>query len=109
VLDVAAHLAHNLFHLLAEGGSVFSTVLNLSGANVDGSAQLVPTPVIQGLQFALVVAGTLGSLYATKRLAWRRYQTPARRRATLVPFSILIILLGVLNLYLFTLPMGHRM
>src|SRR5690554_2663451 len=25
-LDVAAHLAHNLFHLLAEGGSVYTTV-----------------------------------------------------------------------------------
>ena len=30
-LDVAAHVAHNLFHLLAEGGSVFYTVGALFG------------------------------------------------------------------------------
>jgi polyferredoxin len=109
VLDVAAHLAHNLFHLLAEGASVFYTVVNMFGAGVEGSAQLVPTPVIQALQFALIVAGTLGTLYATKRLAWRRDQTAARRRVTVIPFYAVIVLLGVLNLYLFTLPMAHRM
>jgi hypothetical protein len=109
VLDVAAHLAHNLFHLLAEGGSVFYTVLNLFGANVEGSAQLVPTAVIQVLQFALVAAGTVGSLYAAKRLTWRRYRTAARRRATLIPVGAVVVLLGLLNLYLFTLPMAHRM
>jgi polyferredoxin len=109
VLDVAAHVAHNLFHLLAEGGSVFYTVLNLFGAGVEGSAQLVPTPVIQVLQFTLIVAGTAGSLYAAKRLVWRRYRSAARRRSTLIPVGAVIVLLGLVNVYLFTLPMAHRM
>ena len=37
-LDVAAHVAHNLFHLLAEGKSVFYTVGALFGQQAEGSA-----------------------------------------------------------------------
>lgn len=40
-LDVAAHLAHNLFHLLAEGGSVFYTVGALFGGQATGRATLM--------------------------------------------------------------------
>ncbi|HEY5178476.1 MAG TPA: 4Fe-4S binding protein, partial [Dermatophilaceae bacterium] len=49
-LDVAAHLAHNMFHLLAEGGSVISTVGTLFGGHYTGSAMLVGNGPIQVLQ-----------------------------------------------------------
>src|SRR5699024_64686 len=62
-LDVAAHLAHNLFHLLAEGGSVYTTVAALFGATTSGvDPALLSTGTIQVLQFALLALGVAGSL-----------------------------------------------
>jgi hypothetical protein len=53
--------------------------------------------------------GLAGSLYTARRIAHRRYQTPARRRATLAPYIVIIVLLGALNVYFFLLPMAMRM
>jgi len=109
-LDVAAHIAHNLFHLLAEGGSVYYTLAALFGSTADaGSVELVGTGTIQVLQFALLALGMAGSLYTVRRIARRRYQTSARRRATLVPYVTILGVLGALNVYFFLLPMAMRM
>ena len=109
-LDVAAHLAHNLFHLLAEGGSVYSTLTVLfGGTGGTGDPALVGTGTIQMLQFALLALGLVGSFYTARRIAHRRYRTAARRRATLVPFVVIIALLGAVNVGMFLLPMAHRM
>ncbi|MGN8245153.1 4Fe-4S binding protein [Cellulomonas soli] len=108
-LDVAGHLAHNLFHLLAEGGSVYTTVANLFGAGVTGDAALVGAGTIQVLQFVLLALGALGSAYTARRIAYRRYRTAARRRATLTPFLAVVALLTAVNVWLFLLPMAHRM
>ena len=108
-LDVAAHVAHNLFHLLAEGKSVFYTVGALFGQHEEGSAALVGNGTIQVLQFALLAAGLAGSLYTARRIAHRRYLTPSRRRSTLLPFTVLIGVLAALNVSMFLFPMAHRM
>ena len=109
-LDVAGHIAHNLFHLLAEGKGVFYTVAALFGrANSDGSAALVGTRTIQVLQFALLALGLAGSLYTARRIANRRYRTQARRGWTLAPYAAIVALLGAINIYLFMLPMAHRL
>jgi polyferredoxin len=108
-LDVAAHVAHNLFHLLAEGKGVVYTVGALFGQHQEGSTALVGTGKIQVLQFALLALGLAGSLYTARRIAHRRYLTPARRRSTLVPFAALIMVLGALNVVMFLFPMTHRM
>jgi ferredoxin len=108
-LDVAAHVAHNLFHLLAEGGSVFTTVGALFGGQGTGSPALVGNGAIQVLQYSLLALGLAGSLYTARRIAHRRYLTPARRRSTLVPFTVLIVILGALNAVMFLYPMTHRM
>ncbi len=108
-LDVAAHVAHNLFHLLAEGKSVFHTVGALFGQQATGSAALVGNGTIQVLQFALLALGLIGSWYTVRRIAHRRYLTPARRRSTLLPFMTLIGVLGALNVVMFLFPMAHRM
>ena len=108
-LDVAAHIAHNLFHLLAEGNSVFYTVAALFGQHKTGSNALVGNSTIQVLQFALLALGLVGSAYTLRRIAYRRYSTPSQRTSTLLPFSILIGVLGVLNVAMFLFPMGHRM
>ena len=79
------------------------------GAQATGSAALVATPTIQVLQFVLLALGLAGSLYTARRIAHRRYLTPARRRSTLVPFAALIMVLGALNVVMFLFPMTHRM
>jgi len=102
-------VAHNLFHLLAEGNSVFYTVTALFGAHNTGSTALASNGTIQVLQFALLALGLAGSLYTARRIAYRRYLTPDRRRSTMVPLSVLIVILAILNVAMFTVPMTHRM
>lgn len=109
-LDVAAHIAHNLFHLLAEGGSVLTTVAALVGIEAgDGDPALASNGTIQVLQFALLALGVAASLYAASRITRRRYQTAERRRTTFAPMAALVLLLGAVNVWLFLLPMAHRM
>ncbi|MDC5697910.1 4Fe-4S binding protein [Intrasporangium calvum] len=109
-LDVAGHIAHNLFHLLAEGKSVMFTLVALFGGDPgDGSAALMDTGTIQILQYVVLALGLAGSLYAARRIAHSRYRTEARRRVTLLPMASLIILLAGLNVWMFALPMAHRM
>lgn len=108
-LDVAAHLAHNMFHLLAEGRSVIYAVAGLFGVHADGSAAVASPGTIQVLQFLLLALGTALSIYTARRITRRRYQSASRRRATLTPYVAAILLLTALNSYLFLLPMAHRM
>lgn len=109
-LDVAGHIAHNLFHLLAEGKSVWFTVSALFGAkHGEGSAALLDMGTIQVLQYLVLALGLWGSLYAARRIARTRYRTAARLRATLVPMTALILLLAAVNVWMFALPMTHRM
>ncbi|HSK31947.1 MAG TPA: 4Fe-4S binding protein [Propionicimonas sp.] len=109
-LDIAAHLAHNLFHLLAEGSLVFSTVASLFGAApAHGATPLASPGVILVLQVTILALGIAGSAYTIRRITNRRYGSLVRRRATTVPFMVLLGILSVINVYLFMLPMAHRM
>jgi polyferredoxin len=109
-LDVAGHIAHNLFHLLAEGKSVAFTVMALFGGKPsDESAALLDMGTIQILQYGVLLLGLAGSVYAARRIARSRHRTASRQRATLVPMVSLIVLLGAVNVWMFALPMAHRM
>lgn len=108
-LDVAGHVAHNLFHLLAEGKSVLFTVGNLFGGGASGSAALASNSTIQALQFAILAIGLFGSFYTVKRITYRQFSDPAKRRSTLLPYSLLIGALGAINVAMFLFPMAHRM
>jgi hypothetical protein len=108
-LDVAGHIAHNLFHLLAEGKSIFYTAIALFGQEVHGaSPALLGMNTIQLLQFGLIALGLVGSLYTTYRIA-KTSHSGRNIWGTFVPYAALIILLGVINFYLFVLPMAMRM
>jgi hypothetical protein len=108
-LDVAAHIAHNLFHLLAEGKSIYYTAMALFGQAVHGaSPALVSAETIQALQFGLIALGFLGSLYAVYRIA-RSNHSGGKVWGTFVPYAVLIVILTVINFYLFMLPMAMRM
>lgn len=106
-LDLAGHMAHNLFHLLAEGKSVIFTGLSLFGKNMQGSAAITSIETIQILQFALVGLGALISIYTAFRIS--RSNNSNKAISSLIPVAVLILVLTIVNLYLFTLPMAHRM
>ena len=107
-LDIAGHVAHNLFHLLAEGKSIYYSVASIFGSNASGSAAIVGNETIQILQFVILGLGLWGSLYTARRITFRRYSNSTVRKATLRPYVILIGSLTALNVGLFLLPMAHR-
>lgn len=108
-LDIAGHIAHNLYHLLAEGKAVAYTAMELFGQKVDAtSPALVSTPTIQVLQYALIVLGTVASLYAVYAIGKSQYgQT--KSWGTFASYAALIAVLFTINVYLFVLPMAMRM
>jgi len=107
-LDLAAHMAHNLFHLLAEGKSVVYTGLAVFGRDQsDASTAILSTGTIRVVQFALLAAGLAASLYAAWRIALGRGGGAPVVQA--VPVGVLLVGFGVLNAVLFTMPMAMRM
>jgi ferredoxin len=107
-LDVAGHVAHNLFHLFAEGKAVWYTFVAFLGfVQPEGSAALLSLQTIQILQYALIVLGTAGSLYAAYRIGRSAYGSQ-RGVPSLVAYAVLLLLLGTANVGLFILPMAHR-
>ncbi|MFT8313020.1 MAG: 4Fe-4S binding protein [Clostridium sp.] len=107
-LDLAAHIAHNLFHLLAEGKSVIFTFVELFGVNMHGSTALLDNETIQALQYILIVIGALGSVYTVYKIAKHTYGNKNSIKTTVV-YTILLVFLAVVNLILFALPMEMRM
>jgi ferredoxin len=102
-LDLAGHLAHNLFHLLAEGKAIGFTFLGLFGEQIEASAAVLNTPTIQVLQYFLILLGTLGSGFTAYKIS------RSSEGKGFLPHLILIILFCILNIYLFYLPMEMRM
>jgi len=96
-LDIAAHIAHNLFHLLAEGKAVGFTALLLIGRGVPETST------------NLVAIGIGASLYAVYRIALREDGYCGYTRLSIIPYAGMILMLGALNFYLFFLPMAMRM
>lgn len=108
-LDFSAHMAHNLFHLLAEGKSILNTGLSTFGFTVaSSSASVVSMETIHLLQYGLLAVGTVGSIYTAYRIAKANYAADHVKKITL-PIVILIIVLIIINAYVFTMPMMHRM
>lgn len=109
-LDVAGHVAHNLFHLLAEGGNILTTTLALVGINgSDSDPAVASAGTIQVLQYGLLVLGFVGSLYTAWRIADRKQVTGGRAWAQFAPYAVLIIVFMAINVILFAIAMEHRM
>jgi hypothetical protein len=108
-LDMAGHIAHNLFHLLAEGGAIYVTGLGLFGMATHGaSTALVGMGTIQFLQFSLIALGFAGSIYTAYRIA-KTNSADGKVWGTFIPYAALMVVLTVINIVLFTLPMAMRM
>ena len=108
-LDLAAHLAHNLFHLLAEGKSVLYTGIALFIPGYEGgSAALFSGGTIQLLQFSLIGLGLMASLFTAYKINKNNLGSD-KSFASFAPYAVLLIILAAINVYLFTLPMSMRM
>jgi polyferredoxin len=106
-LDLAAHMGHNLFHLLGEGLAVPRTLAALIGLEWNRSSDaLLNTPTIQLLQYMMLAVGAAASAYAIYRIA----RQPGRVRTirTLWPHMALLLVLVLVNAYMFAQPMAHR-
>lgn len=109
-LDLAGHIAHNLFHLLAEGKSVIYTFMGLFGTQIhEQSTAFVSDSTIQILQFVLIALGTLGSIFTAYKISKNNFEAEGKTLASLMPFVVLSLVLAVANIYLFMLPMAMRM
>ena len=108
-LDIAGHMAHNLFHLLAEGKAVIFTAQAMLGRPPSTEPPaLLPTPTIQAFQYILLALGALGSLYAAYSIGKNQYGMP-KRWGSFVSYSVLIGVFLLINSWLFALPMSMRM
>lgn len=105
-LDLAAHMAHNLFHLLTEGKAVGYITLSLFGRYVSGGTGFAPTSTVFHLQIAILALGTLGSLFVAYRIAKNRF--PGRPWRPFMPHALFFLGVLLLNIYTFSLPMMHR-
>jgi hypothetical protein len=115
-VGLAMHLAHNLAHLLLEGGAALPAVQRavqrftpLSLGTPDWSAPaLAPEPVVAVLQAAVLVACLVLSLLAGHRLAGRLHADRRTARLALLPFALLSLAFTVAGLLLLQQPMGVR-
>ncbi|MDP3480532.1 MAG: 4Fe-4S binding protein, partial [Desulfoprunum sp.] len=109
-LDVAGHIAHNLFHLLAEGKAILFTAMGLFGIESHGSSTaILDNMTIQALQYILIAIGTAGSLYTAYRLVKSNADTAGKTLSTFIPLAVLMVIFGIINVYLFMQPMAMRM
>jgi hypothetical protein len=115
-VGLAMHLAHNLSHLLLEGGGLLPAVQRAVARYTPMSIgepdwhvlPLVPEPVVGLLQMAVVVGFFTLSLVAGHRLALRTYPDAHAAGRALSPFAALSFALTVAGIWLLSQPLGMR-
>lgn len=116
-LNLAGHFAHNLFHFLGEGKSIWWTTAKIfhgeeSVAVEPGtehaaetiSAALLDTSTTQILQYLIVVIGIAASIYIIRKIA----KNNNLKIASALPHQLVVLIFGIATFILFMLPMGMR-
>lgn len=106
-LDLAGHMAHNFFHLFAEGKAVAYNTAALFDVYVTGPLALFSNSTIQALQFGVLGLGVAGSIFTAYKITQRSVGQGRTVRAFL-PQLVVLVIFALVNVYLFTLPMAHR-
>ncbi len=115
-VGLAMHLAHNLAHLLLEGGGILPaaqravalyTPLSLGEPEWPALA-LAPESVVSLLQTTVLVGFFVLSLYAGHRLSLKAYPDPRIASRALLPMAALSVLFTVAGIVLLNQPMGMR-
>lgn len=115
-VGLAVHLAHNLSHLLMEGGGIVPVVQRAAALYTPWSlgepdwqhAPLAPEAVVALLQVVIIVGFFVLSLVAGHRLSTAAYADPRAAGRALVPMAVLSCVFTVAALVLLNLPMGMR-
>lgn len=115
-VGLAVHLAHNLSHLLTEGGGIVPVVQRavtlytpLSLGEPDWQhARLAPEAVVALLQVVIIVGFFVLSLVAGHRLSAGAYADPRAAGRAFVPMAALSCAFTVAVVVLLNLPMGMR-
>ncbi len=115
-IGLGMHLAHNLAHLLLEGGGIVPVIQRAVavytpfslGSPDWQSLPLAPEPVVAFVQMALIVGFFFLSLLAGHRLSLRLYADPRTSSRALIPMAALSFLFTVAGIVLLNLPMGMR-
>jgi len=110
------HLAHNLAHLLLEGGGIVPVVQRAVARYTPFSlgvpdwevSPLAPQPVVALLQVAFLVGFFLLSLRAGHRLALRLYPDARLASRAWIPMAALALLFTLAGILLLMEPMGMR-
>ena len=115
-VGLALHLAHNLAHLLLEGGGIVPVVQRAVavytpfslGAPDWQTLPLAPEPVVALLQMTVVTGFFMLSLVAGHRLSLGAYPDPRTASRALIPMVTLSLLFTLAGIVLLNQPMGAR-
>ena len=109
------HLAHNLMHLLGEGGALIPLLGDPlgTGANYFGLAELhVGSPVSETtlwlMQVALILIGHLYGIIVAHRMAHKLYADKPAAVRSLLPMLVMMVLISVAGLGLMAMDMNMR-
>jgi hypothetical protein len=80
-----------------------------TGTVSDASTAVLSDGTIQSLQYILIALGTFGSIYTAYKIAKSNYGSKEKTKGTTIAFAVLMVLFGIINILLFTLPMSMRM
>jgi hypothetical protein len=115
-VGLAMHLAHNLSHLLLEGGGIVPVVQRAAALYTPlflgepdwQVAPLAPESVVGFLQVVVVVGFLVLSLVAGHRLSAGAYGDARAASRALVPMAVLSCLFTIAAVVLLNQPMGMR-
>jgi ferredoxin len=115
-VGLAMHLAHNLAHLLVEGGGLVPVVQRAAAVFTPFSLgvpdwqvlPLAPEPVVGLLQVGFLVGFFVLALKAGHRLSLRVYPDARAASRALAPMAALALLFTLVGILLLSLPMGMR-
>jgi hypothetical protein len=115
-VGLAMHHAHNLAHLLLEGGGIVPVVQRAAalytpislGSPDWRAAPLAPEPVVGLLQLAVLVGFFLLSLRVGHRLSLRVYGDARAAGRALIPMVALATIFTLVGVVLLSLPMAMR-
>jgi hypothetical protein len=109
------HLAHNLMHLLSEGGHIVPMVSDPlgDGSNFFGTAAMHIGPLLGNqaiwyLQVALIVTGHVFGVFTAHRYAHALYPDSRAATKSLVPMTVMMVALSIAGLSLMHLDMNMR-
>jgi len=115
-VGLAMHLAHNLGHLLLEGGGIIPAVQRAVALYTPFSLgepdwQFLPLaaePVVKLLQAIFVVGFFVLSLVAGRRLSIKVYPDPRVASRAMIPLVALSLIFTAIGVILLNQPMGMR-